>query len=152
MLPLTYLIYIFITLCFYSTYISVSLHLVAFASLLWRATTSRIGFVAGDGKRRRRVLCILRHHFRWHGALGKTKKIVLRGIGAVEVSVFFRPAFIFITMKPSHHILIYCLSTFLSWVIGTLQLAATPRIEFESPHTLVLYQKVHKKEKEVLVH
>jgi len=83
--------------------------------------------------------------------LEKPKKIVLRGIGAVEVSVFFRPAFIFI-MKPSHHILIYCLSTFLSWVIGTLQLAATPRIEFESPHTLVLYQKVHKKEKEVLVH
>jgi hypothetical protein len=26
--------------------------------------TSRITFVAGDGNRRRRVLCILRHHFR----------------------------------------------------------------------------------------
>jgi hypothetical protein len=37
------------------------------------------------------------------------------------------------------------LSTFLSTVIGTLQLAATLRIEFESPRTLVLYQKVHKK-------
>lgn len=55
-------------------------------------------------------------------------------------------------MKPFHNILIYCLSTFLSTVIGTLQLAATLRIEFESPRTLVLYQNFTRKEKEVLVH
>lgn len=104
MFLLTYLIYIFITLCFCSTYISVSLHLSPLVPYLdGRYAPASVSSRAMEME----TACLMytTTSFSMTRRTWKNQKDRFTGIGVVEVSVFLTPAFII--MQPFLPLLLF---------------------------------------------